>query len=129
MCPEEFGIATPEEETSQVDLETAFKSLGFNPEPLGAETDGKAVKPKRRPQTRGEAAVKGLGKEATGDPSPRAHAVAGVSCRYMHTLWYGFRLAFAFGTAVSPTQSSTSRRKMSKSLSLMLGQQVDVKVL
>ena len=58
---------------SQVDLEGAFRSLGFNPSPLGADKEGKAGKPKRRPRTKGELNDDGLGKEAAADHSPYAH--------------------------------------------------------
>ena len=61
------------EAASQPLLEEAFKALGFDPEPLGAEKDGKQGKPKKRSKTKGEKASEGLGAEATGDPSPRAH--------------------------------------------------------
>ena len=61
----------------RVDLDQAFKALGFDPAGLGVETDGKSGKPKRqakaRPKTKGEDAAEGRGAEATGDPSPRAH--------------------------------------------------------
>ena len=51
----------------------AFRALGFDPEPLGAERDGKATGPKKRARSRGEKAADGLGVEAAADPSPYAH--------------------------------------------------------
>ena len=65
--------AKEKREVSQVDLEGAFRSLGFNPSPLGADKEGKAGKPKRRPRTKGELNDDGLGKEAAADHSPYAH--------------------------------------------------------
>ena len=56
-----------------MDLEGAFRSLGFNPTPLGADKEGKAAKPKKRPRTKGELNDDGLGKEAAADHSPYAH--------------------------------------------------------
>ena len=58
---------------SQVDLEGAFRSLGFDPTPFGVDKEGKATKPKKRPRTKGELNDDGLGKEAAADQSPRAH--------------------------------------------------------
>ena len=65
--------AKEKREVSQIDLEGAFRSLGFNPSPLGADKEGKAGKPKRRPRTKGELNDDGLGKEAAADHSPYAH--------------------------------------------------------
>ena len=48
------------DEASQPLLEEAFRALGFDPEPLGKERDGKQVKPKRRPRSKGELAEDGL---------------------------------------------------------------------
>ena len=81
---ERLREAQRREASSKPMLDEAFKALGFNPEPLGAEKDGKAVKPKRRSRTPGERAQDGLGPQAAGDPSPRAHvrlaAVRAVPC-------------------------------------------------
>ena len=56
-------------------LKEAFEALGFNPEHLGVEQDGKQTKPKAkaRAKTQGEQATDGLGVKATGNPSPTAH--------------------------------------------------------
>jgi len=71
--------ASRKEKASQPVLEDAFKALGFDPTVLGKEADGKRVKPKARPRTKGEEADEGLGAEAGADPSPRAHAVLAAS--------------------------------------------------
>ena len=72
---ERLKQAQKQEQASQPLLADAFKALGFDPEPLGAERDGKAVKPKKRPRTRDEKVAEGLGKEAAADHSPYAHDV------------------------------------------------------
>ena len=70
---ERLKAVKKQEQVSQVDLEGAFRSLGFNPTPLGADKEGKATKPKKRTRTKGELNDDGLGKEAAADHSPRAH--------------------------------------------------------
>ena len=67
--------ASRKEKASQPVLEDAFKALGFDPTVLWKEADGKMVKPKARPRTKGEEADDGLGAEAGAGPSPRAHGV------------------------------------------------------
>ena len=91
---ERLKKAQHQEQASTPLLADAFKALGFDPEPLGAERDGKAVKPKKRPRTKGEQAADGLGKEAGADPSPRAHVVQfGFSCSFVV---YVLFVVFAF---------------------------------
>ena len=73
--------ASSKDSASMPSLDSAFKSLGFDPTCLGQERDGKAVKlppkskakAKERPKTEKEQAAGGLGASAAADPSPRAH--------------------------------------------------------
>ena len=67
--------AAKRENDSRPLLKEAFEALGFNPEHLGVEQDGKQTKPKAkaRAKTQGEQATDGLGVRATGNPSPTAH--------------------------------------------------------
>ena len=44
--------AQANEQASQPLLDEAFKALGFDPAPLGADNDGKQGKPKQRPSAR-----------------------------------------------------------------------------
>ena len=70
---ERLRQAQKQERTAQPLLSDAFKALGFDPTPLGAEKDGKQAKPKKRAKTEPEQAQEGLTPKAAGDPSPRAH--------------------------------------------------------
>ena len=68
-------------------LADAFKALGFDPETLGGDREGKQAKPKKQPKKRseerggegsraktsGEKAADGLGPESPGYRSPDAH--------------------------------------------------------
>ena len=96
---ERLKKAQQQEQASTPLLADAFKALGFDREPLGAERNGKAVKPKKRPRTKGEQAADGLGKEARADPSPRAHVVQfGFSCSFVV---YVLFVVFAFVVSVA----------------------------
>ena len=61
---ERIRAASRTEQAAQPVLEEAFKALGFDPAALGKEADGKVIKPKARPRTRGEKADDGLGDDA-----------------------------------------------------------------
>ena len=98
---ERLKEAQKREKASQPLLADAFKALGFNPEPLGQEKDGKAVKPKKRPRTRGEEAASGLGPEAAADPSPWAHL--GVCLYYVVYILF----VVIFGVFVLFTRTTT----------------------
>lgn len=69
--------AGSKDNASMPSLDDAFKSLGFDPENLGKERDGKAVKPKKlaRPSTEKELADEGLSAASAAFPSPFAHFV------------------------------------------------------
>ena len=85
---ERIREAARKEKAAQPVLEDAFKALGFNPEALGREADGKLVKPKARPRTRGEKADDGLGKEAVADRSPRAHQYGSLWLKFIWLIKY-----------------------------------------
>ena len=80
---ERLRTAQKKESDARPLLEEAFKALGFDPEPLGAEKDGKQAKPKKRPATKAEKADDGLGAEAAADPSPRG------TCASVCVLFFG----------------------------------------
>ena len=73
---ERLKEAQKKEKASQPLLDDAFKALGFNPAPLGADKQKPAAQPKKkseRPKSEGEKAEAGLSPKSLSDPSPYAH--------------------------------------------------------
>ena len=76
------GRAIDAQNFKNQELDDVFRSLGFDPKSLSSEGKPRPrtkARPKAEPEqkergkTAGEDAADGLGKEAAGDPSPRAH--------------------------------------------------------
>jgi hypothetical protein len=107
---ERLKQAQKQEQASQPLLADAFKALGFDPEPLAAERDGKAVKPKKRPRTRDEKVAEGLGKQAAADHSPYAHD---VQCSFAYFLLF---VVFAFFVSVAEYVTPFFKKKYTTSI-------------